>query len=136
VSVCLLAIVLIGCNIDAAPGRFTYVVKYEVTAEFAATSPDSVDIDYEDEMGTQSPAPFVPPQSFEFTMNYDYDTPFNPQLTFNSANFAQAGDRITLKIIWKDYRTNFREELLSAEEIEYSGAPPSTLTLYGPPLPH
>ena len=135
IAVCLLAVSMLGCSVAAVPGRFTYVVKYEVTAEFAATSPDSVDITYLDGIGPQSPAVFTPPQSFEVSFDYDYGTPFDPEMTFNSASFTDAGDKITIKIIWKDYKTDFEEELLAAEVIEYDGAPPPALTIHGDQLP-
>ena len=135
ITTCLLAVSTLGCNIAAAPGRFTYVVKYEVTAEFAATSPDSVDITYLDGTGPQSPAVFTPPQSFEVTFDYDYATPFDPEMTFNTASFVDVGDKIIIKIIWKDYKTDFQEELLAADTIEYDGAPPAALTIHGDQLP-
>ena len=135
VLVCLSVMTSLSCNIAAVPGRFTYVVKYEVTAEFATAAPDTVNIQYEDDTGPQSPLAFTAPQSFEFTMNYDYSAPlpFDPEMTFNSANFTDPGDKLFIKIIWKDYRTNFEEEVLASEEI--SVATPTPVTIYGPPLP-
>jgi hypothetical protein len=131
----LAAMATLGCDIDAEPGRFTYVVKYEVSSEFAATAPDTINIQYEDDTGTQSPAAFASSQAFEFTMNYDYSSPFDPEMTFNSANFTTVGDKLFIKIIWMDYRTDFAEEVLAAHEIEYTGAIPAAVTIYGPPLP-
>jgi hypothetical protein len=131
----LLAVLLSSCKVSSVPGRFTYIVKYEVTAEFTTTSPDTVSINYDDDTGNQTPAAFTPPQSFEFTMSYDYGTPFNPEMTFNSANFTDVGDKITMKIIWKDYRVDFQEELLAVEDIEYTGVAPAAVTIYGTQLP-
>jgi hypothetical protein len=133
--VCLLAMATLSCNIEAVPGRFTYIVKYEVTAEYATTAPTNVDISYEDDMGTQTPATFTPPQSFEFPMNYDYSATFDPEMSFigATATFTDPGDKLFIKIIWKDYRTNFEEEVLSSAEIP--GAIATAITIYAPPLP-
>ena len=128
----LVALTTLGCNITDAPGRFTSVVKYEVTAEFVTTAPNTVDISYEDDAGTQTPATFTAPQSFEFTMDYDYSSPFDPAMAFNSATFADPGYKLFIKIIWKDYRTNFEEEVLASAEISSTGG---ATTIYGPPLP-
>lgn len=135
ITTCLLAVSTLGCSVAAVPGRFTYVVKYEVTAEFAATSPDSVDITYLDGTGPQPSGLFIPPQSFEVTFDYDYAAPFDPEMTFNSASFTDVGDKIIVKIIWKDYKTDFQEEMLAAGVIEYDGAPPAALTIHGDQLP-
>jgi hypothetical protein len=133
VLVVLSAMATLSCNIAAVPGRFTYVVKYEVTAEFTTNPPSNVNIQYEDDMGTQSPLAFTAPQFFEFTMSYDYSAPFDPEMAFATATFDVPSDKLFIKVIWKDYRTNFEEEVLASAEI--SGAAPGAVTLYGPPLP-
>jgi hypothetical protein len=128
-------LILFGCDVAPVPGRFTYIVKYEVTSEYTITPPANVDIQYVDDTGTQSPAPFTPPQSFEFTMGYDYGAPFDPELTFNSATFTTVGDKVIVKIIWKDYRVDFQEQVLNSEEVEYTGVLPPGITIFGPQLP-
>ena len=133
--ICLSALILIGCDVAPVPGKFTYIVKYEVTSEYTTTPPATVNIQYVDDTGAQSPAPFTPPQSFEFTMSYDYGAPFNPELTFNSATFTDLGDKVIVKIIWKDYRVDFQEQVLNTEEVEYTGPPPPGITIFGPQLP-
>jgi len=130
---CMAAMATLSCNFSPLAGRFTYIVKYDVTAEFTTTAPTNVNIQYEDDTGTQIPPPFTSPQSFEFTMSYDYTTPFDPEMTFSSATFTDLSDKLFIKIILKDYRTNFEEEVLASADI--LGSAPGAVTIYGQPLP-
>jgi hypothetical protein len=45
------------------------------------------------------------------------------------------GDKVIVKIIWKDYRVDFQEQVLNSEEVEYTGVLPPGITIFGPQLP-
>jgi hypothetical protein len=141
-SLCILlagSLLLAGCEIQPVAGRYTYIVKYEVSSVpiDPLFPPTDADIDYTDELGVaQNATGITPPWSLELpVMDYDYSNPFNPQMTFNSATFTNAGDKITAKIILKDYKTDFQEQVLESKEVTYNGSPTDSFTLAAPPLP-
>jgi hypothetical protein len=136
--VCLLAAVTLSCNIAAVPGRFTYIVKYEVTTDAAV----SVSIDYIDELGATPnavPAPFdaANPWSYEFPAAFHYDDPvFYPTLDLTATGGLDPGETVTAKIIWKDYRKDFQEQVLVLDTVYNDGTTVvATTTLTGPELP-
>jgi hypothetical protein len=133
--VCLLALATLSCNIDAVPGRFTYIVKYEVTG----TAGTDANVQYMDETtGLLSVATAaVSPWTEERSCTYLDNNPYDPEFQINALSLPVLGDTITLKIIVKDYKTNFQEEVLASVEVENTGAPlPATpFTLYGDQLP-
>jgi hypothetical protein len=139
VLLALVAVLLLawaGCAPEIE-GRFTYIVRYEVTA--VSSDPldplTSANIEYQNKMNLKSSLTFDPPWSLELHMDYDYDDPFIPELSFISANFANVGDKLVLKISWKDYKVNFDEEILQIGEVVYSGVPPAGVTLGAIVLP-
>lgn len=136
--VCLSALATLSCNIAAVPGRFTYLVKYEVTANAAVT----VDIDYKDELGATTnavPAPFdaISPWSHEFSTAFNYDDPsFYPTLDVTATGGLDPGETVMVKIIWKDYRLDFQEQVLVLDSLYNNGSVVvDTVTLTGPELP-
>ena len=133
--VCLVALATLSCNIDAVPGRFTYIVKYEVTG----TAGTDATVQYRDETtGLLSVATFAAsPWTEERSCTYLDHNPYDPELQVNALSLPVLGDTITLKIILKDYKTDFQEEVLNSIEIENTGAPlPATpFTLHGDQLP-
>ena len=136
--VCLVAMATLSCNVAAVPGRFTYVVKYEVTADSAVT----IDIDYKDELGGTTnavPAPFdaANPWSHEFPTAFNYDDPsFYPTLDVTATGGLDPGETVTAKIIWKDYRLDFQEQVLILDTLYDNGSVViSSVTLTGPELP-
>jgi hypothetical protein len=145
---CILAMSATGCDVAPIPGRFTYVVKYEVTANAPAT----VDIEYQDEIGYQDmlpptvPLPTVTglvmdaasPWTYEFPVSftYDYDNPFYAYLKVDATSLPNLGDTVTLKIIWKDYRVDFEEQVLAYAVLENTGSPPAgPAQRFSPELP-
>jgi hypothetical protein len=137
---CILAMSATGCDVAPIPGRFTYVVKYEITANAPAT----VNIEYQDEAGYQNMLPpTVPlptaapaidvgsPWTYEFPapFDYDYDNPFYAYLKVEATSL---GDTVTMKIIWKDYRLYFEEQVLASAVLETTGSP---VERYSPELP-
>lgn len=137
--ICLSALILIGCDVASVPGRFTYIVKYEVTANAPAT----VDIEYIDELNISTPVggqavDAATPWIYEFpaAFTYAYDAPFYAYLKIDATSLPNLGDKVTLKIIWKDYRVDFQEEVLIYGELENTGSPPTDpVELYSPELP-
>lgn len=136
--VCLLALSGLSCDVAPVPGRFTYIVKYEVTADAAV----SVDIDYTDETGTvipDTPLPFddANPWSYEFPAAFSYDDPtFYPSLNVIVTGGLDPDESVTAKIIWKDYRSDFEEQVLALGTLYNDGSVVvDTVTLTGPELP-
>lgn len=138
--VCLTA--TLSCNIATVAGRFTYIVKYEVTTNAPAT----VDIRYTDENGVLPGLPQVSglnldtatPWTYEFptAFTYTYDSPFYAFLEADVTSLPNLGDKVTVKILWKDYRVDFQEEVLVYGELENTGSPPTDpVQLYSPELP-
>ena len=141
--VCLLALATIGCNIDAVPGRFTYIVKYEV--EVSAAAPLVVDItNFTDEDGNPQQAldqtidPAIP-WTYEFPSSFSYDAgTFYPTLSVieDVGLPLNSGETVTAKIIWKDYRLDFQEQVLAHGSLYNDGSVVvDTVTLSGPELP-
>ena len=87
--VCLLVLATLSCNIDAVPGRFTYIVKYEVTTDAIAPGSVVVDIAYTDgtpaapTTGNASPTiDAATPWSYELPTAFSYDEgSFYPTMT-------------------------------------------------------
>jgi hypothetical protein len=141
VLVVLPALTTLSCNIAAVPGRFTYVVKYAVSYTDAAApaTPLNPNVERMDDTGSKNPAGAVTSSwSEEFTFSYTtngYDNQFVPETTVTET-LDEAGESLTISIIWKDYRTDFQEEVLASYSATYSS---STInvneTLYGAPLP-
>jgi hypothetical protein len=138
VVVSLTAMLLAGCNVDPVPGRFTYIVKYEVTADAAVT----IDIDYTNELNapTSNPGQLidpVTPWSYEFPTPFNYDDPlFYPTLDAAAAVALNAGETVTVKIIWKDYRVDFQEQVLELGRLFNDGTTVvNNISLIGPELP-
>ena len=138
---CLWALATLGCNVAAVPGRFTYVVKYEVTTDAAVTGV-TIDIDYKDELGGTSNVPpalydAANPWSLEFSTPFSYDDPvFYPTLDVTATAGLDAGETVTAKIIWKDYRVDFQEQVIEIGELYNDGSTViDTVTLTGPELP-
>lgn len=137
--VCFSALNLIGCEVAPDPGRFTYIVKYEVSSNAPAT----VNIDYLDELSISTPVvgqilDSAIPWIYEFpsAFTYAYDAPFYAYLKVAATSLPNLGDKVTLKIIWKDYRVDFQEEVLIYGELENTGSPPTDpAELYAPELP-
>jgi len=139
----LMALATLGCNIDAVAGRFTYIVKYKVTANAAVT----VDIDYTGGTPIVPPGPTTvnitnqdvdasTPWILELPAAFSYaDGYFYPTLTVveNAGTFT-SGETVTAKIIWKDYRFDFQEQVLLLDTVDGSAAV-ETMTLTGPELP-
>ena len=135
---------MLSCNISAVPGRFTYTVSYEVTSDSAIT----VDIDYTG--GTPDFPPAVPtivnvngqaidpatPWSFEFLTDFSYDEGFfYPTLDVTeSGGSVTAGETVNARIVLKDYRSNFQEQVLDLDTVDGSAAV-DTISLTGPELP-
>jgi hypothetical protein len=123
------------------PGRFTYILKYEVTAECSdpLQPPTALSVEYREDpdlLVPLTPATNLdPPWSVELAMDYDYNNPFAPELRLNSATFTNVGDSLLLKIIWKDYKVDFQEEILESRELVYTGAAPDPVTLIATDLP-
>jgi hypothetical protein len=141
--VCLLSLAALSCNYDAVPGRFTYIVKYEVTTNVAAPGLVTVDVSYTEgtptlpSTGTGSPALDTDtPWSYEVPAAFNYDDGyFYPTLTVDETGGTLTdGQTVTAKIIWKDYRSDFQEHVLKFEIIDGSPAVES-LTLTGIELP-
>jgi len=141
--VCLLALATLSCNIAAVPGRFTYIVKYEVTTNAAAPEFVTVDLSYTD--GTPAvPVPGIAsptvdaatPWTYEFLAAFSYDEGnFYPTLTVDeNGGTLTAGETVTAKIIWKDYRVDFEEQVLVMDTVDGSAAV-ETVTLTGPEIP-
>ena len=136
--VCLSALATLSCNIAAVPGRFTYIVKYEVTSDAAV----SVDIDYTDETGStinlvgQAVDPATP-WSYEFPAAFRYDDPpFYAALDAAAAAPFAADESANAKIIWKDYRVDFQEQVLELGTLYNDGSTViDTVNLTGPELP-
>ena len=140
---CLLALSLSGlsllsCEVDPVAGRFTYIVKYEVTANAAVT----VDIDYTDEL--VAPVSIVGqavdpanPWSYEFPAAFRYDDPrFYPTLAVSTAALTPPTDEVLVKIIWKDYRRDFEEQVLRLDRLYDDGSVSVySVDLVGPELP-
>jgi hypothetical protein len=135
---CILAMSVAGCDVAPIPGRFTYVVKYEVTS---ATVPNAT-ITYDNAAGTgQGGTPESLPWSSEdlaspdFEFTYDYTNPFVPTLNVNTS--LPVGESITFSIILKDYKVDFQEQVLKS--ITVTNTTPIALavdeTLFTPPLP-
>ena len=139
--ICLSALILIGCDIQPIPGKFTYIVKYEVTS---ATVVDAT-ATYDNGAGTDQGGALVTLpwssddlSSPDFTFNYDYNNQFNPRLVVDAS--LNPGESITFSIIWKDYKVDFQEEVLESKTITNTTNPPVVLavngeTLYATPLP-
>jgi len=141
---CLSIMATLSCNVSPVTGRFTYIVKYEVTTN----APAIVDIRYTDENGVL-PLPGSPqvsalsfdattPWIYEFptAFTYAYDSPFYAFLEVDATSLPNSGDKVTVKILWKDYRVDFQEKVLVYGDLENTGAPPSDpLQLYSPELP-
>lgn len=128
-------LILFGCDVAPVPGRFTYIVKYEVTG----TAGTVATVRYKDETDTISAVPIVAtsPWSVERPCTYEINNPFDPELVVDVLNVPLLGDTITLRIIVKDYKTNFQEEVIGFFEVENTGAalPTTPFTIYGPQLP-
>jgi hypothetical protein len=138
--VCLSALATLSCNVAAVPGRFTYIVKYEVTANAAVT----LNIDYTDGTPAVPTVTNVPgqavdpltPWSLEFPSAFSYDAgSFYPTLTVTETlGSLTSGETVTAKIIWKDYRVDFQEHVLMLDIVDGS-ATVEAVTLTGPELP-
>jgi hypothetical protein len=138
VLACLLAMALVGCNVAPAPGRFTYVVKYEVVADGDV----AIDIAYTDETSAVIPVTPIPfdaanPWSYQFPAAFNYDDPsFYPTLDVTATSGLDADESVTAKIIWKDYRSDFEEQVLVLGSLYNDGlVVVDTVTLTGPELP-
>jgi hypothetical protein len=137
----LVSLALAACTVAPLPGRFTYVVKYEVTVDSVdpLNPPTGVSLEYREDpdiLVALTAAPSVdPPWSVELPMDYDYDNPFTPELRFNSATFPNVGDKLTVSIIWKDYKVAFAEQTLEEYEVLYTGTPPASVDLVATELP-
>jgi len=140
--VCLVAMATLSCNVAAVPGRFTYVVKYEVTANAAVT----VNIDYTDGTPAVPTVTNIPgqtvdplaPWSIELPSAFSYDAgSFYPILTVTAAvPLTPPNDIVTVKIIWKDYRLDFQDQVLILDTLYDNGSVViDTVTLTGPELP-
>ena len=139
----MMGMTLFSCNVAPVPGRFTYIVKYEV--EVTAAAPVTVDItDYRDELGNPQQAldqPIDPasPWSYEFPAAFSYDAgSFYPTLAVveDAAFPLNADESVTAKIIWKDYRSDFEEQVLELGSMYNDGSViVDTVTLTGPELP-
>jgi hypothetical protein len=119
-----------------------------VTASVTAPASATVDIRYTDETGFL-PAPGSPqvsaqsidtatPWTYEFptALDYNYDSPFYAFLEVDATSLPNVGDTVTVKIIWKDYRVDFQEEVLVYGELEKTSLlPTDPLLLYSPELP-
>jgi hypothetical protein len=134
----LLALAALSCDVAPVPGRFTYIVKYEVTSDAAV----SVDIDYTDETGStinivgQAVDPATP-WSYEFPAAFSYDDPpFYAALDAAAAAPFAADESANAKIIWKDYRLDFEEQVLELGNLYNDGSVVvDTVSLTGPELP-
>jgi len=135
---CLMAVATLSCDVSPVPGRFTYIVKYEVTSNAAV----SVDIDYTDETGAiinvvgQAVDPTIP-WSYEFPAAFNYDDPpFYATLDAAAAAPFAANEAVTAKIIWKDYRLDFQEQVLVLGSLYNDGSViVDAVTLTSPELP-
>lgn len=124
-----------SCNVSPVPGRFTYIVKYEVTG----TSGTDATVQYMDETTGLLSVPATlaaSPWSEERSCTYLDNNPYDPELQVNALT-VNPGDTITFRVIVKDYKTNFQEEVLASLEIENTGGPlPTTpFSIYGEQLP-
>jgi hypothetical protein len=136
------ALTTLSCNVSPVPGRFTYIVKYEV--EVTASAPVTVDItDYTDELGNPQQAlnqlidPATPWTYESSSFSYDVGS-FYPTLAIvEDAGFPlNAGETVTAKIIWKDYRQDFQEQVLAHGSLSNDGSiVVDTVNLVGPELP-
>jgi hypothetical protein len=116
-------------------------VKYSVTFSESATpaTPLNPTIARTDSTGSNPATPPVAfPWSEEFTFTYltdGYDNQFVPEMTVVE-NLDEIGDSITITISWKDYKTNFEEEVLASYSAIYGSSTISVNeTLFGPLLP-
>jgi hypothetical protein len=135
---CLLAMATLSCDVSPVPGRFTYIVKYEVTSDAAV----SVDIDYTDETGAaiNIPGQVVDPATpwiYEFPAAFNYDDPpFYATLAAVAAAPFAANEAATAKIIWKDYRLDFQDQVLAFGSLYNDGSiVVDAATLTSPELP-
>ena len=147
VLICLLALATLSCDIDAVPGRFTYIVKYEVTTNVVAPASATVDIDYTDGTPAAPSSGSEPdyvidadtPWTFEFATPFSYDEGyFYPTLNVveDAVDPLLSGETVTVKIIWKDYRVDFQEQVLVLENLYNDGSTViDTVSLTGPELP-
>ena len=132
----LTAMSLLSCNVDEVPGRFTYIVKYEVTG----TAGTDATVQYMDETTGLLSVPAIlatSPWSEERSCTYLGNNPYDPEFQINALNLPNLGDTITFRIIVEDYKTNFQEEVIASREIENTGGPlPTTpFSIYGDQLP-
>jgi hypothetical protein len=141
VLVCLSVFTTLSCNIAEVPGRFTYVVKYSVS--FTEAAPPSLglnpNVERVDDTGSKNPSgPVTSAWSEEFTFSYatnGYDNQFVPEMTVTET-LDEAGESMTMSIIWKDYKTDFEEEVLAYYTATYSSTTINVNeTLFGTPLP-
>ncbi len=128
----LAALALAGCDVSPVAGRYTYVVKYQVSSPTLANAT----VTYTDETGAdQGPAAEALPWTVEFTMDYDYTNRFTPKLAVSAT--LNPDESITFSIIWKDYKVDFQEQTLETRTVTDTDTVslPVDETLYGPPLP-
>jgi len=140
--VCLSALATLSCNIAAVPGRFTYTVKYEV--EVTASVPVTVDItNYTDEFGNPQQAldetidPATPWTYESSSLSYDAGSLY-PTISVveDAGDPLVSGETVMVKIIWKDYRLDFQEQVLVLDSLYNNGSVVvDTVTLTGPELP-
>jgi hypothetical protein len=137
--ICFAALILIGCDIAPVPGKFTYIVEYEVTSATVADATAT----YDNGAGVNQGGALVTLpwssddlSSPDFTFNYDYNNQFNPKLVVDAS--LNPGESITFSILWKDYKVDFQEEVLETLTITNTTAavlPVTGETLYTTPLP-
>ena len=138
---CILAISSLSCNVAAVPGRFTYVVKYEVSAN-AAVTVDITGFTNEDGNSAQSLDQAVDPANpwiYEFPDPFSYDDPaFYSALSVmqDGALPLNAGETVYARIIWKDYRLDFEDQVIAFDMLYNDGSVVvDTVDLIGPELP-
>lgn len=122
---CLLAVSLLSCNIAAVPGRFTYTVKYSISYTEGTTALNP-NVTRKDSTGINPPAiPVTSTYSEEFNFSYTtdgYDNQFVPELTVQET-LDEVGESLTATISWKDYKTDFQEQVLASYSATCSSSP-------------
>jgi len=125
------SLLLAGCEIQPVSGRYTYIVKYEVSSTTVLLPDVTRDNDIGKDQGLIG---VTLPWTEEFTLTYEsngYDNQFTPKLTVTAT--IPAGESITYSISWKDYKTDFQEQVLESET--EAGLQTITDTLFASPLP-
>jgi hypothetical protein len=122
---------LVGCALSDNPA--VTEKSYRVIYSVATTGASPTSIVYTDRAGIDQTITPTLPWSLTFSVEYDFDTPVTPTLEATGVNLG-AGEELTLRISWQDYKTGFATEELAERVEPYSGAT-LDVKIFGAPLP-